>query len=202
MHEMWLKPYGFPTLLTSDRGVHNRGVFANYLSSCGVHCRTAGLESPEQIGIAERHQGILKHLIESTVRQTGSIGKHKMNLVISECCIIKNEELRTGGFSPAQWVLGKQPRGVSRMLDEDELGQIGMFNSMGTADPQTEFGMRAQLKHAARKAFVQRDCSVKVARALTRNARPLTLKLVTLSATERSKSRLVNPSNLVSQETG
>ena len=31
-------------------------------------------------------------------------------------CETKNEYIKTGGFSPSQWALAKQPRGVGRLL--------------------------------------------------------------------------------------
>ena len=52
-----------------------------------------------------------------------------------------NEFLRVGGFAPVQWVLGRLPRGVGHVLDEEELGQLGVL--AGMQDPSSAFGRRA-----------------------------------------------------------
>ena len=69
--------------------------------------------------------------------------------------------------------LGKFPRGVTRLLDDEELGQLGVWSNMANLDPSTEFGIRMKFRELARKAFVKRDCHQRVARSLLRNARPL-----------------------------
>ena len=56
----WASPFGWPKVITHDRGLHNRGAFAYGLAAHGVLIRQAGLESPEHIGRCERHGGILK----------------------------------------------------------------------------------------------------------------------------------------------
>ena len=61
----WASWAGFPQVLTSDRGLHNRGDFARGLAANGVHQRQAGLEATEQIGRGERHGGIMKALMKS-----------------------------------------------------------------------------------------------------------------------------------------
>ena len=54
----WVSWAGWPKVLTSDRGLHNWGVFIRSLRAHGVYVRQAGLESPEQIGRGERHGGL------------------------------------------------------------------------------------------------------------------------------------------------
>ena len=41
-----------------------------------------------------------------------------------------------------QWVLGRLPRGVGHVLDEEELGQLGVL--AGMQDPSSAFGRRAE----------------------------------------------------------
>ena len=42
----WASPFGWPKVITHDRGLHNRGAFAYGLAAHGVLIRQAGLESP------------------------------------------------------------------------------------------------------------------------------------------------------------
>ena len=58
---LWVGWAGWPQTLSCDRGVHNRGVFAQH----GVLIRQAGVEGPEQIGRVERHGGLFKGSVET-----------------------------------------------------------------------------------------------------------------------------------------
>ena len=88
-----------------------------------------------------------------------------------EAQVSKNAFLRIGGFAPVQWVLGRLPRGVGHVLDEEELGQLGVL--AGMQDPSSAFGRRAEFRHTARKAYVKQDCSRRVRSAILRRAAPL-----------------------------
>ena len=50
-----------------------------------------------------------------------------MKMAAATCVSAKNELVRQGGIAPSQWVLGKFPRGVGHMLEEEELGQLGVL---------------------------------------------------------------------------
>ena len=71
----WASPFGWPKVISHDRGLHNRGAFAYGLAAHGVLIRPAGLESPEHIGRCERHGGILKRAFRRIVRQHNLTGK-------------------------------------------------------------------------------------------------------------------------------
>ena len=132
----WVAWAGWPVCVTCDRGLHNRRVFAQALSAHGVYLRTAGVEA------AERHGGILKHNLSLVVSACGIKGKAAMKMAAATCVSAKNELVRQGGIAPNQWVLGKFPRGVGHMLEEEELGQLGVLEHQ--TDSATEFGMRAK----------------------------------------------------------
>ena len=85
---------GWPVCVTCDRGVHNRGVFAQVLSAHGVYLRTAGVEAAEQIGRCERHGGIIKHNLSLVVTARGIQGKAAMKMAAATCVSAKNEFVR------------------------------------------------------------------------------------------------------------
>jgi hypothetical protein len=136
-----------------------------------VYLRQAGVEAPEQIGRGERHGGLFKRNFKRVVKEHNVVGKRDIKLVAAEVIAAKNDMIKRGGFSPAQWVLGKAPRGVGHLLDEEELGHLGVLESQ--ADGETVFGMRAAYRHTSRKAFVKEDCGRRAAAALLRKAAPL-----------------------------
>ena len=65
-----------------------------------------------------------------------------MKMAMAESLSEKNEYMRRGGFSPSQWVLGRAPRGVGHMLDEEELGHLGVLEGM--TEGETDFALRAK----------------------------------------------------------
>ena len=167
----WASPFGWPKIISHDRGLHNRGAFAHGLAAHGCQIRQAGLESPEHIGRCERHGGIIKRAYRRIARQHHLSGKAEVKEAMLEAQVSKNEFLRVGGFAPVQWVLGRLPRGVGHVLDEEELGQLGVL--AGMQDPSSAFGRRAEFRHTARKAYVKQDCSRRVRSAILRRAAPL-----------------------------
>ena len=167
----WAPPFGWPKIISHDRGLHNRGAFAHGLAAHGCQIRQAGLESPEHIGRCERHGGIIKRAYRRIVRQHNLSGKAEVKEAMLEAQVSKNEFLRVGGFVPVQWVLGRLPRGVGHVLDEEELGQLGVL--AGMQDPSSAFGRRAEFRHTARKAYVKQDCSLRARPAILRRAAPL-----------------------------
>ena len=153
----WVKWAGWPEVVTVDRGTHNRGVFTRTLAAHGVYVRPVGLESPEQLGRGERHGALFKKNMKRVIKQHHIVTKDGMKAAAVESITAKNEVLRKGGFSTSQWVLGKFPRGVGHILDEEELGRLGVLENQ--SDPAGEFGIRAEYRLTARKAYVK-ECGV------------------------------------------
>ena len=67
-----------------------------------------------------------------------------MKLVGAVCTESKNDDMRHGGFAPAQWVLGKFPRRTGQLLDENKLGQLGVLSAV--QGPGTLFQMQALIQ--------------------------------------------------------
>ena len=71
-----------------------------------------------------------------------------MMRVAAEVNCVVNEMRRTGGFSPAQWVLGRGPRySAGEHEDEEQAGQIGSMQER--IDPTTIFAERMAYRHEA-----------------------------------------------------
>ena len=87
------------------------------------------------------------------------VGKDDMKVAASVAIENKNNMMRKGGIAPAQWVLGKFPRGVGHLLEEEEWGQLGVIQNMSTHmfDSTTEFGMRARYRLESMKHFQTKD---------------------------------------------
>ena len=137
----WVSWAGYPKELTADRGLNNRGVFCKELSAAGVYCGNIGLEAPYQLGKVERHGSMWKQIAAKVIEEKHVVGFDAMRRMSMEVNAVVNEQNRTGGFSPAQWVLGRTPRYSSGEQGDDETaGQLGSLEQRD--DPTTIFGER------------------------------------------------------------
>ena len=167
----WMTWAGHPEVLRCDRGLRNRGVLAQWMSSHGTQVHHAPLETPEAIGRVERHGGVVKGMARKVIAQTQAAGRASVQSVLDERCATKNSLLRHGGYSPSQWVLGKAPRGVPSLMDEE--GHADLGSTQDTIDPESRFALQHQARAEAKKALVRMDTSKRVQRALLRNAKPI-----------------------------
>ena len=166
--EGWTSWAGWPKMVTMDREVHNRGNMQKLLASHGCEVVYAPLETPSAIGKVERSQGVMKAMLRKVVADTESSGLSSFETCLYETLTTKNSMTRQSGYSPAQWVLGRNPRTPGSVTDLDEAGNLGLLESK--FDSSAQFFLQHQARMAAQRAFVHLDTSSRVARALTRNA--------------------------------
>ena len=57
------------------------------------------------------------------------------------------------------------------MLDEEELGHLGVLEGM--TEGETDFALRAKYWLTARRGYVKQDCSLRSARAMLRKSAPV-----------------------------
>ena len=170
LSERWFSWAGLPEQITCDRGLHNRGTLQKYMDEHGVRVVHAPLESPESIGRTERHGGLVKALYRKVSAEVHPTGKEQVEQVLIEVTRVKNSTSRIGGFSPAQWVLGRDSRTAPSQFSQ-EWADLGAIEAQ--ADPDSIFALQHQARVEARKAFVHLDCSRRVQKALLRNAQPI-----------------------------
>ena len=170
LSERWFSWAGLPEQITCDRGLHNRGTLQRYMDEHGVRVVHAPLESPESIGRTERHGGLVKALFRKVSAEAHPTSKEQVEQVLIEVTRVKNSTSRIGGFSPAQWVLGRDSRTAPSQFSQ-EWADLGAIEAQ--ADPDSIFALQHQARVEARKAFVHLDCSRRVQKALLRNAQPI-----------------------------
>jgi len=104
--ELWLRYYDTPKYIHCDsEGCFGSKDFLDWCNSRGIRVITCAGEAHWQIGIVERHiatvtdqaQKLALELQEDTPTQT----------ILDLACEAKNSYGRYGGYSPSQWLLGK-----------------------------------------------------------------------------------------------
>ena len=131
----WVSWGGNPVELACDRGRRNRGVVAKYCGENNRQVRHAPLECPEDIGRVERHGGILKAMYKKVAVEVQPMGPDDVEKILNECCRVKNASTRVGGFSPAQWIFGSDPRAAASSMNE---GWTDLGGLAGQTDPTLE----------------------------------------------------------------
>ena len=89
----WVSWAGWPKIVTTDRGTHNRGVFARTLAKNGVYVRPVGLESPEHLGRGESHGDMFKTNMKRIIREHHLTSKEHIKMAVAESISERNEYL-------------------------------------------------------------------------------------------------------------
>ena len=129
----------------------------------GCRFRFAALEAPYQLGKIERGGGILKGMMKRVIASTTTVGEDELRMCLVECLETKNRQGTVNGFSPCQWVLGRNPRmfGWQDEVDDD-------FHNVLDPDPTSTFNRRGAMRESARLAWAMEDSHRRVRAALLR----------------------------------
>lgn len=124
------------------------------------------VEAPWQLGMVERHGGVLAEIIAMTVRNCKVVGRRELKLAIIAACGAKNRRPGLSGHSPRSHVFGVQDRldgsVIDSLLDGERMPVHA--NALNNEDFQRALAIR----EAASKAVVHLDHSEKYHEAISR----------------------------------
>ena len=117
---------------------------------------------------------MLKRIIEAE----NIVGEADLSLALTMALEVKNGLQSVSGFSPSQWVLGRNPRIADGHLDglDDKDAHPGGTHE---DDPMMEFARRGMIRAAAKEAWIHYDSKRRVRAAMLRQGfeEPITYKL-------------------------
>ena len=167
----WLSWAGYPERgVIADRAKYFLSDVSIEFDSHGCHFTTAAKASPWQIGQVERHNGLWKATLERVVWSEQVSGRDDLLLATAAVNMAKNSMSRQHGFSPCQWVTGRDLRLPAALSDEGEAHRIGMMALAET--PGSRFFRQNQLRAAARESFARAANDSALRRAELRKIRP------------------------------
>ena len=129
----------------------------------------------EGIALADRSGGAARRdlegqLFKKLVQSSQVAGREEVQWATSFTNQAKNSLSRKSGFSPSQWVLGRDIRLPASLADDTEVSRIG---AQAAADTQrTKFFRKQQIRMAAREAFARASNDSALRRAELRQVRP------------------------------
>ena len=74
----------------------------------GTTIRQTGARAPHQLGVGERHGGLLKEIMKRAIHERQIKGVEDIAALCSESARVKNLFINQHGYSPSQWVMGYQ----------------------------------------------------------------------------------------------
>ena len=118
----WTNWAGFPERgVVADRAKPFLAALLDEVADHGCTFGSAAKASPWQIGQIERHGG-LKETFRGVVWAHQVSGRQDVIMTTAAVNQAKNSLVRKGGFSPAQWVLGRDVRLPASLADDQERG--------------------------------------------------------------------------------
>ena len=130
-----------------DRGLENRGKLQDLVRAHGILLRYIGVESAHQLGRGERQGGILKDIMKTTILSRQLRGRQNMGFVVTESVCVKNHRINHNGFSPAQWVLGRNPPEIDALTTLDSAAKCRQTWS-ASGDPRRRDVLRPTDGHS------------------------------------------------------
>ena len=127
----WTRILGAPKALTVDMGPEFiAGKFQEACDFYDIVLHHTPVEAPWKNAIAERSGQTTKAILKHLVREHAAVGKDDVDMMLSAASEAYNGDVRDSGFSPAQFMLGKQPRtiGDGLALAPIDLGNLVSSN--------------------------------------------------------------------------
>jgi hypothetical protein len=117
----WFRYFGLPEALLLDaEGAMKSFEFEELMAQSGIQVRFVPPDAHFQLGKGERHGDIAREIMHRLIHQHGILGAESMDMVATMATHAKNTLTRRAGASPAQWVLGQNPRLPASLISETE----------------------------------------------------------------------------------
>ena len=162
----WVRVLGAPKALTVDMGPEF--VATRFQSACdffAVCLRHTPVESPWKNAVAERSGQTTKAILKHLITEHSALGRDEMDMMIAAASEAYNGDVGDSGFSPAQFMLGKQPRTIG-----DGLALAPRLSQLGVLESQPSMARQVAIRETAKVAMIRMRFSTTLRKALA--ARP------------------------------
>lgn len=165
LFSQWVKVFGPPKVVMLDPARTNLGEpMQQYLDQLGIQCKPIAAEAHWQLGRTERHGGWFGNVLTKLVQEYTPENKDDWDLLVTQAHV-KNTMIQNHGFTPHQFVFGRNPSVPTELLDEP-LRVVPA--TLGLTDAAIQKAQ--EIRATARKAIIDLQCDQSLRRALA--ARP------------------------------
>ena len=114
----WIRVFGPPKVVMMDPARTNLGEpMQSLLDSLGIHCKPIAAEAHWQLGRTERHGGWFGNVLSKLVQENSPESKSDWEQLVTQAHV-KNTMIQNHGFTPFQFVFGRNPDVPTELLDE------------------------------------------------------------------------------------
>ena len=166
----WVRHFGLPQIFATDEGRGWLGAeFNSWTSTHGILHEVAPGEAHQKLALVERRHQILRKAIEVYMQDMSLMGTNGIRQALCYVLPQINATPSVGGFSPSQWLLGKQIRLPGDLaLDRMTPAQL---------DGHEDFEMLLKRRTAAKQALLHAETDNKLRRAMLRKYQGTNLPL-------------------------
>ena len=119
LEKAWVKHFGVPDVLVTDEGrPWLSSQFECWTSAQGITHKVAPGEAHERLALVERRHAILRRAVEVYLDDLGSSTSADVKEALRYVVPQVNAQPVVAGFSPTQWLLGKQPAVPGELLGD------------------------------------------------------------------------------------
>ena len=119
LEKAWVKHFGVPDVLVTDEGrPWLSSQFECWTSAQGITHKVAPGEAHERLALVERRHAILRRAVEVYLDDLGSNTSADVKEALRHVVPQVNAQPVVAGFSPTQWLLGKQPAVPGELLGD------------------------------------------------------------------------------------
>ena len=160
LERCWIKHFGIPTKLVTDEGRGWCGTeFSEWTTEFGVQHEVAPGEAHTRLSAVERRHSVLRKAAEIFMTDRNLTNTSGVRMALTYVLPQINSSTTVAGFSPMQWVLGKQVTLPGELCgDRLSPGQLDGYNFENVLKNRT----------AAKTALAQAEEDSKLRRALLR----------------------------------
>jgi hypothetical protein len=141
--------------------------FEELMAQSGIQVRFVPPDAHFQLGKGERHGDIAREIMHRLIHQHGILGAEDMDVIATMATHAKNTLARRAGASPAQWVLGQNPRLPASLISETENPE-----AMHQMTLSKRMQMIEQVRYDAMRTFLDMDNDSALRQAMLRRSRP------------------------------
>ncbi|CAE7326527.1 psaC [Symbiodinium sp. CCMP2456] len=167
----WLGIFGPPEVLMTDAGNEFAAHTEALLRAFDVHHEMVPPSAKWRMGLAERRGAVLKLLAMKTIKAVTAKGYSETKECLVAAAAARNRQMRVGGFSPVQIVLGRDVAIPSSLLAQLESGHFRYVVNQDLTFTEAR-RRNEQIRQAAEQAFLWADGSETLRKALSSRTRP------------------------------
>ena len=114
----WARAFGFPLRIKADPDGSFRGYFESSMDQAGVFVDFIPAESHHRIGLIERHNSVLRDLMERIIDSRAVSDEATMGQAVIAACFAKNSCTWSSGRPPFIAAFGRIPRMGTNLLSD------------------------------------------------------------------------------------